>query len=200
MYSTIYNTHKVVVILFLLIYLIKTVMLLINKTEQLEKFTKVVKVPEMIISFLFLATGVYMLTQIPVINNLLIIKIVAVLVSIPLAVIGFKKKNKALAAISLLLIITAYGLAEMSKKKAAKGDQEVVGVSGEEIYIAKCALCHGNDGKLGQMAATDLSSSSLDHATLIEVINKGRGAMVGFEGALTSEQVEAVAQHVESLR
>ncbi|MES2395188.1 MAG: SirB2 family protein, partial [Bacteroidota bacterium] len=91
------HTHLLSVILFLLIYLIKTVLLLSNKNEGLAKFTKVVKVPEMIVSTLFLVTGIYLLTQIPEIKTLLIIKIVAVLISIPLAIIGFKKKNKVLA-------------------------------------------------------------------------------------------------------
>lgn len=88
------HTHILSVILFLAIYLIKTVLLLMNKNEALAKFTKVVKVPEMIISTLFLATGVYMLTQVPEIKSLLIIKIVAVVASIPLAIIGFKNKTK----------------------------------------------------------------------------------------------------------
>ena len=69
------HTHLLTVILFLLIYLIKTFLLLTNKNENLEKFTKVVKVPEMIISTLFLGTGIYLLTQIPEIKSLLIIKI-----------------------------------------------------------------------------------------------------------------------------
>ena len=111
------HTHLLVVILFLLIYLIKTTLLLMNKQETLMKFSKMVKVPEMIVSTLFLVTGIYMLTQVPEIKSLLIIKIAAVFLSIPLAVIGFKKQNKILAVASLLLIVGAYGLAEMSKKQ-----------------------------------------------------------------------------------
>ena len=91
MYKTIFYSHLVSVILFLLIYFIKTVLLLANKNEGLAKFTKTVKVPEMIISTLFLLTGIYMLTQIPEIKTLMIIKIIVVLAAIPLAIIGFKK-------------------------------------------------------------------------------------------------------------
>ena len=93
MFTGLLHTHKLVVVLFLLIYIIKTVLLLIGKTENLEVFTKKVKVPEMIISFLFLVTGAVMLFQLPEIKTLLIIKIVAVFASIPLAVVGFKKKR-----------------------------------------------------------------------------------------------------------
>ena len=94
MESGIRLTHLLVVVLFILIYLIKTTLLLLNKQETLMKFSKMVKVPEMIVSILFLVTGIYMLTQVPEIKSLLIIKIVAVFLSIPLAVIGFKKQNK----------------------------------------------------------------------------------------------------------
>jgi uncharacterized membrane protein SirB2 len=122
MYKGLFYTHLISVNLFLLIYLVKTILLVANKEEALTKLTKGVKVPEMIISVLFLITGVYMLTQLPAINTLLIIKIIAVFASIPLAVIGFKKKKKALAVVSFVLIVAAYGLAEMSKKRGAKVD------------------------------------------------------------------------------
>jgi L-cystine uptake protein TcyP (sodium:dicarboxylate symporter family) len=78
MESGIRLTHLLVVVLFILIYLIKTTLLLLNKQETLMKFSKMVKVPEMIVSILFLVTGIYMLTQVPEIKSLLIIKIVAV--------------------------------------------------------------------------------------------------------------------------
>ena len=58
------HTHLLTVVLFLLIYLIKTFLLLTNKNEKLASFTKAVKVPEMIISALFLGTGIYLLTYI----------------------------------------------------------------------------------------------------------------------------------------
>ncbi len=117
----IFKTHLVSVILFLLIYVIKTVLLLGNSKENLARFTKVLKVPEMIISVLFLGTGIYMITKVPVISTLLIIKLVCVAAAIPVAIIGFKKGNKVLAVFSLLLIISAYGLAEMHKTRLGFG-------------------------------------------------------------------------------
>src|SRR5471030_1312663 len=102
MFKAILYTHEISVFLFLLIYFVKTIMLLANKEEGLTKFTKGVKVPEMIISTLFLVSGIYLLTQVPVINMLLIIKIVVVFASIPIAVIGFKKRNKGLAVVSFI--------------------------------------------------------------------------------------------------
>lgn len=196
------HTHLLSVILFLLIYLIKTVLLLSNKNEGLAKFTKVVKVPEMIVSTLFLVTGIYLLTQIPEIKSLLIIKIVAVLISIPLAIIGFKKKNKVLAVLSLLLIIGAYGMAEMSKKQKSKSMETISGtnLNGQELFNASCISCHGADGKLGLMEASDLSISTMELTAKIEIIKNGKGAMTPFAEILTEEQIKAVAEYSASLK
>lgn len=177
-------------------------MLLANKNEGLTKFTKVVKVPEMIISTLFLLTGIYMLTQIPEIKTLMIIKIVAVLVSIPLAIIGFKKKNKVLAVLSFLLIVGAYGMAEVNKKQKSKTMQGISAsnINGSELYNAACISCHGADGKSGIMGAINLSASTMDLSAKIEIIKKGKVAMKPFGGILTDEQIKAVAEYTETLK
>lgn len=203
MYKGIFYTHLISVNIFLLIYLVKTILLLANKEEVLAKFTKALKVPEMIVSTLFLVTGIYMLTQIPEIKSMMIIKIVMVFASIPLAVIGFKKKKKILALLSLLLIIGAYGLAEMSKKQKSAAPAETIvntAGSGHDIFMANCMKCHGEDGKLGLMGSKDLTLSVMDLTAKIEVIKKGKGAMTGFEGVLTEEQIKAVAEYTESLK
>ncbi len=196
------HTHLLTVILFLAIYLIKTTLLLMNKEEALTKFSKGVKVPEMIVSFLFLGTGIYMMTQLPEIKSLLIIKIVAVLLSIPLAVIGFKKKNKMLAVASLLLIITAYGLAEMSKKQKSKSMETISEstINGQELYIASCEKCHGADGKLNLMGAKDLSVSTMDVNARIDIIKNGKNAMTPFESMLSPEQIKAIAEYTQALK
>jgi mono/diheme cytochrome c family protein len=207
MFKTLFYTHLVSVNLFLLIYLIKTILLLANKKEGLTSFTKAVKVPEMIISTLFLLTGIYLLTQVPEINSLMIIKIVVVLLSIPVAVIGFKKGNKALAVLSFVMIVAAYGLAEMSKKHGAgpassKSTEPASGAAldSQKIFSENCAKCHGEDGKLGLMGSPDLSASAMDHAGRIAVIKNGKGAMTPFGGALTDEQIDAVAKYTETLK
>ena len=66
------HTHTLMVVLFTLIYLIKTILLLSDKHELLEKFKSKTKVVEMIVSFGFLATGIFLMTQLPVINTFLI--------------------------------------------------------------------------------------------------------------------------------
>ena len=113
------HTHYLMVVLFTLIYLVKTILLLSDKHELLEKFKKKTKVAEMIVSFGFLATGIFLMTQLPSINMFHIIKISLVLFSIPLAVIGFKNKNKVLASLSFFLIIVSFSLAYKAKDMKA---------------------------------------------------------------------------------
>jgi uncharacterized membrane protein SirB2 len=201
MFKIIFYTHLVSVVSFLLIYLIKTILLLSNKEDALTKFTKSVKVPEMIVSTLFLLSGIYLLTQVPSINMFLIIKIIIVFASIPLAVIGFKKKNKGLAVVSFILIVAAYGLAEMSKKKSSKVvTSNTVATTGEGIYTANCSRCHGDDGKLGLAGAVDLSMSTMDLVTKVNVITNGKNGIMPAYGMLGEEQIQAVAAYTETLK
>lgn len=201
MFETIKLIHVIVVVIFLLIYFIKTILLISNKEDALTKLTKILKVPEMIVSVLFLATGVYLLTQIPEIKPLMILKIGLVFLSIPVAVIGFKKRNKILGALSLLMLTASYGLAEIAAKHKAKVSEEAVAADGSinasVIYMDNCALCHGADGKLGMTGASDLSVTQLHSDSIKSVIMNGRGAMAKIQG-LTDEQAAAVAEYVNT--
>jgi mono/diheme cytochrome c family protein len=201
MYKGILHTHYLVVTLFLLIYVIKTILLLSNKNDVLVVFSKKVKIVEMIVSALFLITGIYLATQLPFggrYDYLFWIKLVMVFTSIPLAVIGFKRANKILAALSLLLITGSFGLAEVyhKKKGIAKEASGIATNDGKELYEANCALCHGNDGKLGLSGAKDISASTLDVAAIKELILHGKGLMPA--ARVNEEQAAAIADYVNS--
>jgi len=190
------HSHTLFVVLFTLIYLIKTILLLSDKDELLEKFKKKTKVAEMIVSFGFLATGVFLITQVPEINKFMIIKLVLVFASIPLAVVGFKKKNKILATLSFFFIVVSFSLAY--KSKAFKAGENIVAVNGKEIFADKCALCHGDNGKLGLSGAKDLSITQLSHVGIVEIVTNGKNTMAAYKGTLSTEQIEAVASFIET--
>lgn len=190
------HSHTLFVVLFTLIYLIKTILLLSDRDELLEKFKKKTKVLEMIVSFGFLGTGIFLLTQLPVISYLMIIKLVLVFLSIPLAVIGFKKKNKVLATLSFFLIVVSFSLAY--KAKEAKAGAKIADLTGKEIFEEKCTLCHGGDGKLGLSGAKDLSASQLNHPDIVTIITEGKNAMAAYKTSLTPEQIETVASYIET--
>jgi mono/diheme cytochrome c family protein len=200
MYKGFLHTHYLVVTLFLLIYVIKTILLLSNKTDLLAIFTRKVKVFEMIVSALFLITGIYLATQLPFngkYDYLFWIKLVMVFASIPLAVIGFKRGNKILAALSLLLITGSYGIAEVygKRKGIAKDSGATIAANdGEALYGKNCMLCHGEDGKLGASGATDISKTELDIQGIKEVILNGKGNMAAVH--VSETEAEMIADYV----
>ena len=189
-------THRISVTLFFLIYVVKTVLLLSGRADLLQKFTKSTKVIEMIVSALFLITGVWLMTKLAHIETILWVKIIIVLASIPIAVVGFKKGNKILAALSLLMITAAYGLGEVGKKHREKGmDVAATTIDGKEIYEAKCIVCHGDNGKAGLSGASDLSISQISTDSIKSIILNGRNTMV--KVPISEEQATAVAAYVE---
>lgn len=190
------HSHYLFVILFTLIYLVKTILLLSDRDELLEKFKKKTKVIEMIVSFGFLATGIFLMFQMPHIPTLMYVKIGLVLASIPLAVIGYKKKNKVLATLSFFLIVVSFGIAEKVKKEKAGG--KIVTISGKQIYEEKCTLCHGGDGKLGMSGAKDLSVTPLNHEGIVTIVTEGKNTMASYKSTLSKEQIEAVASYIET--
>jgi len=203
MFQPLLTTHKIVVSLFLVIYLVKTILLLSKKSEVLSRFTKIVRIPEMIISLLFLVTGIALAMQIPSVDTMLIIKIIMVLASIPLAVIGFKKNKQVLALVSFVLIVLSYGLGEMSKKKmmhttVVEADKN--STDAKILYADYCAKCHGEDGKLGKVGAKDLTLSTLDSVGILEVLHRGRKNMPAFENVLTEEQINEIAKYTQTFR
>lgn len=157
----------------------------------------------MIVSTGFLITGIWMYAQIGAIKNMQIIKLAAVVASIPLAVVAFKKKNKVLAVLSFILILASYGLAEMSKKKpypAAKSETSVPSGDAQGLYLAQCGRCHGDDGAMGLLGATNLQTSVLSEDEALTVIKNGRKSMPKFEGVLSDVEITQVADYIQGLR
>ena len=212
MYTGLLHTHKLVVSVFLAIYFIKLILLLINKKDQLDQFRKGIKIPEIIVSVLFLLTGVWMLVLKPGLNYIQIIKLTAVVAAIPCGVIGFSRYNKVLGTLSFVFIVGAYGLAEMGKKFIPKAsldptiiiDSEAKDYNqlkhGEELYLSYCSSCHGKDGKLRLQNASDLSTIAMNRSEMMEVIHNGKGVMPAFRKVLTPEEMEAIVVYVETLR
>lgn len=199
------HAHKLFVILFLVHYVVKLLLFQLKKTEQLAKYTKITKVPEMIISTGFLVTGIWMMVDGSIINTFLLIKIACVLAAIPLAVIGFKRGKLALATLSVLLIVAAYGLAEVSRAKKAGGavDTTAAGsdvvAEGKLVYQNSCVNCHGAGGKLGYMGAKDLATTAYNTDQQKQIIRNGKNFMPP-HSKLTDQQVDAVVQYVATFK
>lgn len=199
------HTHTLLVTLFFIHYVIKLILLLTNSTEKLAAYSKKTKIAEMVISVGFLVTGVVLALNATILGNLFVVKLVMVFASIPLAVIGFKKSNKALALVSVLLIAGAYGIAEVNKKQKAGGKIETEQAAssietGKLVFVEKCQVCHGSDGKLGGSGAKDLTATQLTDQQMTELINNGKNSMPSFKEVLSDEQVNGVIEYVRALK
>ena len=207
-----YHTHKLVVILFILIYLIKAILLLSNNSNALAKFSKAIKIPEIIISVLFLITGITMVLQIADFTMLFTIKLVVVVAAIPVAIIAFKKYSKPLAIVAILLLVGAYGLAEVNKARMGKrmvvedvltdpGNSFYdINSHGAALFNAQCAVCHGSDGTLQLSGAKNLQVSQVDDQYIMDIINNGKNTMPKMAGKYSNQEMAALVSYIKSLR
>jgi len=205
-FDIILNIHKYAVLLFILSFLVKTILLFLNKKKALESYRKKLLVPETIIALIFLVAGVYLLINSAVKGEVwLWVKLIIVLAAIPIGIIAFKKQNKWLALLSLIAFLVAYRFAETKsvsfKKQITKPDKSIPGVAEDKlIYDQYCKLCHGDDGKLGLSGAADLSTSQMSRDEIIQIIEKGKGNMIGYKHVLKAEEIDEVVNYVMRLR
>lgn len=69
-------------------------------------------------------------------------------------------------------------------------------------YKAKCAMCHGPDGKGGKMGTRDFASPEVKAETdaqLVDIITKGKGKMPAYGGKLSDEDIKGLVAHVRGL-
>ncbi len=77
--------------------------------------------------------------------------------------------------------------------------------SGVDTYKAKCAMCHGPDGKkenpaMGTKALTSPEVQKMSEAELTTVITNGKGKMPAYKGKLSEEQIKSVAAYDKTLK
>jgi len=80
--------------------------------------------------------------------------------------------------------------------------------SGADTFKAKCAMCHGADGKgetsMGKtMKIRDLGSAdvqSQSDADLTKIIADGKGKMPKYDGKLTPDQINDVVKFIRTLK
>jgi mono/diheme cytochrome c family protein len=76
------------------------------------------------------------------------------------------------------------------------------------VYKAKCAMCHGADGKgdtpVGKsLKLRDLSSAEVQKQTdaeLVAITAEGKGKMPAYKGKLTDAQIKDVVAFIRTLK
>jgi cytochrome c6 len=69
-------------------------------------------------------------------------------------------------------------------------------------YKAKCAMCHGADGKGGKMGTKDFASpdiKSQSDAQLVEAITKGKGKMPAYGEKLKDTEIKDLVTYIRGL-
>lgn len=99
-----------------------------------------------------------------------------------------------------LSLIILLGIILFSACGNNSSEKENTVLSGSDLYQKNCSVCHGNDGKKGLSGASDLSISTLEYTSIVDVITNGRKIMPPFKASLKTQEIEAIAKHVESLK
>ena len=79
--------------------------------------------------------------------------------------------------------------------------------TGEGLYKAKCAMCHGPDGAgkttMGQaLKIPDLHSAEVQKrsdAELAQIITNGKNKMPAYEAKVSKEQIETLVAYIRGL-
>lgn len=98
-----------------------------------------------------------------------------------------------------LLTLLAFGFIAISSSSVMAQDAAAT-------FKAKCAMCHGADGKGSptglKMGVHDFTSADVQKQTdaqLTETITKGKGKMPAYEGKLKDNEIKDLVAYVRSL-
>jgi len=68
-------------------------------------------------------------------------------------------------------------------------------------YKAKCAMCHGADGKGGKMGTRDFASADVkaeSDAQLVDIVTKGKGKMPSYSGKLKDTEIKDLVAYIRT--
>lgn len=100
--------------------------------------------------------------------------------------------------VALLIAIVAILIAPM----------HLFAADGAAVYKAKCASCHGPDGKgetaigksmkLKSLGSADVQKTS--DADLTKIIADGKGKMPAYKGKLSADEIKALVTYIRTLK
>lgn len=205
------HTHILVVSLYLLQLLIRTGLLIAGKDAQLESISRKVRIPSIVISVLILATGIFLMVRSPLGTSAYVwVKLSLVLASIPLGIIGFRKKQALMAggSFAVLALVLYLGLAKPGTAKSEAyyeasdsvgGDKEIT--AGRTLYYKHlCNSCHGDDGAAGYQGSKNLQETELTDAEIKTLLKNGKGVMPAYEERLTDAEMDLLIKYVRNFK
>lgn len=92
-----------------------------------------------------------------------------------------------------LVLLTACGGGHESPKTPQA-------INASDLYLTRCAGCHGTDGNLQLSGAKALPASTLKKEDIVNQIKMGKGNMPPFDGRLSEAEIAALADYVITFR
>ncbi|KUG08129.1 GNAT family N-acetyltransferase [Solirubrum puertoriconensis] len=89
---------------------------------------------------------------------------------------------------------------QQASTEVAAPAEAAIADAGKTLFLQNCAICHGQNGKLGLNGAHDLTKSNLNQMGREYMVTNGLGKMPGFKGQLTPEQISQVAAYSLTLK
>lgn len=104
--------------------------------------------------------------------------------------------NRCVQLLSLGILIAALGVPALAQS------------NGEQVYKAKCAMCHGQDGLATTPVAKMMQVPSfrspavakMTEAQMVAATTNGKGKMPAFKGKLTDAQIDQVVAYIRHLQ
>lgn len=214
MYNSFLHIHIITAIVFLLFYLIKTVLLVLNKETIFIKINGKTNIPQRLIEVIFLISGIYLSfnSGMVQIGNWFWIKLILFIILLPLGIMAMAKRRKIMAVICLLGFLYLYGVSE-TKSPVFDWKQGLISHStmdglenmelkeaAEYIFLQNCAVCHGKKGTKGLSGANELINSEKTPGEMIQIINTGKNAMPGYESVLSQGQISSIVDYILELK
>lgn len=95
----------------------------------------------------------------------------------------------------LLICITVFCFSCSNSKK-----NKTTFSNGKEVFLSRCSICHGEDGKKGLGGASDLTISNLDSVAFFQIINNGRRGMPSFKNTITNKEKDFLFRYLKELK
>lgn len=100
---------------------------------------------------------------------------------------------RTIAFLSAVVLASCGGKTEKSKPEAQ--------FTGEDLFIQRCASCHGVDGGLQASLSPDLRVSILTAEQILKAIDQGGNGMPAFKTIIeSSKEKKKIVDHVLTLR
>jgi len=98
----------------------------------------------------------------------------------------------------IFVALTALPIALVAACSSSEGPSrpsDPVLAQGYDVYQARCASCHGNEGQGGAGLNLQKVEDRLTEDQHIQVVTKGRSSMPAYESVLTPEEIQAVVRY-----